>query len=84
MLCSSSKTYCWYDVTTNRNKFSNKGLTKRAIEQSADWPWETYRRVRDENTNITTTNRGFRTNNHAVATYKKTRKDFLIFTQKEL
>ena len=40
MLCLCSKTYCCYDVTSNKHKFSSKGLNKRVLEQSRngrDW-----------------------------------------------
>ena len=36
MLCLCSKTYCCYGVTSNKLKFSNKGLNKRVLEQSGD------------------------------------------------
>ena len=36
MLCLCSKTYCCYDVTTNKLKFCSKGLNKRILEQSGD------------------------------------------------
>ena len=42
------------------------------VEQIGDGPLEKYRRVLDEEVNqqaeVTSTNRGFRTNNHVVAT----------------
>ena len=34
MLCLYSKTYCCYDVTSNKVKFSSKGLNKRVLEES--------------------------------------------------
>ena len=48
MLCLCSKTYCCYDVTSNKPKFSSKGLNKRVLEQSGDGPLEHYRRVLKE------------------------------------
>ena len=48
MFCLCSKTYCCYDVTSNKLKFSSIGLNKRAVEQSGDGPLEKYRRVLNE------------------------------------
>ena len=45
MLCLCSKTYCCYDVTSNKLKFSSKGLNKRVLERSGDLPLENYPRV---------------------------------------
>ena len=67
-LCLCSKTYCCYDVTSKKLKFSSKGLNKRVLEQSGDGPLEKYRRVLYEKVYVTSNNRGFRTNNHSVAT----------------
>ena len=68
MLCLCSKTYCCYDVTSNSLKFSSKGLNKRVLEESSDGPLEKYRRVLNETVNIISNYRGFRKNNHSVAT----------------
>ena len=38
MLCLCSKTYCCYDVTSNKPKFSSKGLNKPVLAQSGDGP----------------------------------------------
>ena len=48
MLCLCSKTYCCYDVTSNKLKFSRKCLNKRVLEQSGDGPLEKYRKVLNE------------------------------------
>ena len=79
MLCLCSKTYCCYDVTSNQLKFSSKGLKKRVVEQSGDGPLEKYRRVLNENVNVTSNNRGFRTNNHSVATHEQGKKGLSYF-----
>ena len=84
MICLCSKTYCCYDTAKDKLKFSSKGLNKRVLEQSGNGPLEKYRRVLDEKVNVTSTNRGFRVNDHSVATYEQTKKDYLIFIQKEL
>ena len=83
MLCLCSKIYCCYDVTSKKLKYSRKYLNKRVLEQSGDGPQENYRRVLNEKVNITSNNRGFRTNNHSVATYEQGKKDLFFFTQNE-
>ena len=84
MLCLCSKTYCCYDVTSNKHKFSGKGLNKRVLEQSGDGPLEKYRRVLNEKVNVTSNNRGFRTNNYSVATYEQVKKDLSYFYPKRI
>ena len=84
MLCLCSKTYCCYDVTSNKLKFSSKGLNKRVLEQSGDGPLEKYRRVLNEKVNVTSNNRGFRTNNHSVATYEQVKKGLSYFYPKRI
>ena len=74
MLCLCSKTYCCYHVTSNKLKFSSKGLNKRVLDQSGDGPLEKYRRVLNEKVNVTSNKRGFRTNNHSVVTYESVKK----------
>ena len=56
MLCLCSKTYCCYDVTSNKPKFSSKGLKKRVLKQSGDGPLEKYRRVLNEKVKVTSNN----------------------------
>ena len=63
-----------YDNKSDKFKFSSKGLNKRVLEDSGDDPMSKHRRVLDEAINLTSTNRGFRTINHMVATYRQ-RKD---------
>ena len=84
MLCLCSKTYCCYDVTSNKPKFSSKGLNKRVLEQSGDGPLEKYRRVSNEKVNVTSNNRGFRTHNHSVATYEQVKKGLSYFRSKRI
>ena len=79
MLFFCSKTYCCYDVVSNKFKFRWKGLTKRVPEQSGDGPLEKYRRVLNEKDNIRSTNRGFRKNNHNVVTYEQVEKSISYF-----
>ena len=74
MLCLCSKSYCCYDVTSNKLKFSSKGLNKRVLEQSGERQLEKYRRVLNEKVNLTSNSTGFRTNNHSVATYEQVKK----------
>ena len=42
MLCLCIKTYCCYDFTSYKLKFSSKGLSKRVLEQSGDGPLENF------------------------------------------
>ena len=83
MLCLCS-TNCCYDVTSNKFKFSSKGLNKRVLEQSGDGPLEKYRRVLNEKVNVISNNRGFRTNNHSVATYEQVKKGLSYFYPKRI
>ena len=84
MLCLCSKTYCCYDVISNKLKFSSKGLNKRVLEQSGDGPLEKHRRVLNEKVNVTSNNRGFRTNIQSVATYKQVNKCLSYFYPKRI
>ena len=68
VLCLCTNTYCCYDVTSNKLKFSSKGFNKRLLEQSGDGPVEKYRRVLNETVNVTSNSRAFRTKNHSVPT----------------
>ena len=82
MLCLCSKTYCCYDKQTNKYKFSSKGLNKRTLEDCGDGPMSKYRKVLEEAVNVTSTNRGFRTIQHSVATYEQTKKGLSYFYPK--
>ena len=68
IFCVCSKTYCCYDFTSNKLKFSSKGINRRILEESGDGPLEKYRRVLNEKVSVILSNRGFRANNHSVAT----------------
>ena len=84
VLCLCSKTYCCYDITSNKPKFSSKGLNKRVLEQSCDGPVEKYRTVLNEKVNITSNNRGLRTNNLSVATYEQVKRGLSYFYRKRI
>ena len=84
MLCLCSKTYRCYDRESNKYKFSTSGLNKRTLEVSRDGPMSKYRRVLEEAVNVTSTNRGFRTMKHSVATYEQTKKGLSYFYPKRL
>ena len=84
MLCLCSKTYCCYDKQVNKYKFSSKGLNKRTLEDCGDGPMSKYRKVLEEAVNVTSTNRGFRTIQHSVATYEQTKKGFSYFCPKRI
>ena len=80
ILCLCSKTYCCYDKQTNKQKFSSKGLSKRTLEECGDsGPMSKYRKVLEEAVNVTSTNIGFRTIQHSVATYEQTKKGLSYF-----
>ena len=79
MLRFCSKTYCCYDSKSQKYKVNSKRLNKRALEDSGDGPMAKYRQVLDEAVNLKSTNRGFKTIIHAVATYEQ-KKDWAIFT----
>ena len=49
MLCLCSRTYCCYDVTSNKPKLFSEVLNKRVLEQSGDGPLEKHRGVLNEN-----------------------------------
>ena len=82
MLCLCSTTYCCYDVSSNKPKFCSKCLNNRVLEQSGDRPLEKHRRVLHEKVNVKSNNRGFRTNNHSVATYEQFSKSLSYFYPK--
>ena len=73
MFCLCSKTYCCYDSNSNRYIFSSKCLNERTLEDCGDGPMAKYRKVLEEFINVTSTNRGFRTVHHSVATYEQTK-----------
>ena len=84
MSCLCSKTYCCYDAQSDKYKFSSKSLNKRTVEENGDGTMEKYRRVMDEIINLISTNRGFRTINHCVATYEQSKKGLSYFYPKRI
>ena len=84
LLCLCSKTYCCYDRKSKKYKFSSKGLNKRTLEDCGDGPMSKYCKVLEEAVNVTSTNRGFRTMKHSVATYEQTKKGLSYFTHNVL
>ena len=84
MLCLCRNTYCCYDVTCTKLKFSSESLNKRVLEQSCDGQLEKYQRVLNEKVNVTSHKRGFRTNNHSVATYEQIKKGLSYFYPKRI
>ena len=67
---------------SDKFNFIFKDLNKRVLENSGDGPILKYRRVLDGAINLTSTNRGFRTVNHMVATYEQTKKGLSYFYPK--
>ena len=85
MLCLCSKTYCCYDKQTNRHNFSSKGFNKRTLKECGDGgSMSKYRKMLEEAVNVTSTNRGFRTIQHSVATYEQTKKGLTYFYPKRI
>ena len=84
MLRLCSKTYCCYDRKSNKYKLSSKGLNKRTLEDCGDGPMTKYRKVLEKEVNVTSTNSGFRTMRHSVATYEQTKKRLFQFYPKPL
>ena len=85
MLCLCSKIYCCYDKQSNKHKFISKEFNKRILEESGDGgPMSKYRKVLEEAVNVTSTKRGFRTNQHSVATYEQTKRGLSYFYPKRL
>ena len=76
----SSTAYCCYNSLSNKFKFSSKGPNKRSFEDSGDWTMAQYRKVLGETENVNWTNRGFRTKNHCVATYERTKKRIFFYS----
>ena len=83
MLCKTQTTYCCYDVTSIKLKFSRKGITEHVLEHSGHGPLEKHRRVLSEKLNVTSSERGFPTNNHTVATYEQDKESFSYFYPKQ-
>ena len=63
----------------NKYKFSSKGLKKRTLEDCGDGLMSKYLKGLERAVNVTSTNRGFRTIQHNVATYEQTKKGLSYF-----
>ena len=68
LLSLCSKTYCCYDVNSNKFKIGSKGLNKRVQEQNDDGHVDFYQRLLDIKMDIMPSNRDFRTGNFTVTT----------------
>ena len=84
MLCLSSESESCYDRKSNKYKFSSRGLNKRTLEDCGHGTMSKYRKVLEEAVNVTSTNRGFRTMKHSVATCEQTKKGLSCFDPKRL
>ena len=82
MIFPCNKTFCSFDLQSDKLKFSGKRLNKRTLEDSGDDPMSKYCAVLEEVVNITSTNGRFLTIQHAVATYEQTRRGFSHFHPK--
>ena len=85
MLCMCIKSYCCYYVTSNYLMFSSKCLNKSLLEQSSNGLLDKYRRVLNQEVNVTSNKRRFQTNNHSVdsGSQNRLRKVSPTFTQSE-
>ena len=79
-----SKTYCCYDVASNKLKFSSEDLNKRVLEHNGEGPFDKYYPIMDGKTNITSANGCFCTNNHTVATYELIKKGLSLSYSKKI
>ena len=84
MLCLCSKTYCCYDSNSNKHKFRSEILNTRTLGDCGDGSMAKYRKALDEFINVTSTNRGFWTAHHIVATYEQTKKGLSCFFSKRI
>ena len=84
MFCLCSKTYCCYDKQAIKYKFSSEGLNKRTLEDFGDGPMSKYRKVLEEAVSVASTNKGFRTIQHRVATFEQTKKRLSYFYPKRI
>ena len=80
MVALCSKTYCWLDEISKTVKLSSKGINQTALLKNS--PMQKYRSVLVEQTEIETTNRGFRVqNNEKVVTYELKKKAFIFLPE---
>ena len=84
LLCLCCKNYCCYDGKANKYKLSSKRLNKRTLEDCGDGPMSEYRKLLQEAVNVTSNNRGFRTNQHSVDTYEQSKKGLSFFYPKTI
>ena len=70
-------------LTRTSLKSEAKASRKRVLEENCDALLEKYRRVLYEKAIIASTKRGFRTNNHGLATYERIKKKFLFLPLKK-
>ena len=82
MICLCSITFCCNYSQLNNFTFSSEKLRKRTLEDSGDGPISKCRKVLEEVIIVTSTNWGFRTIQHDVATYEQ-RRDCHTFIPRE-
>ena len=77
-----------YIVATIERVTSTNSIARDSIKNNSgrlwDGPMSKYRKVLEEAVNVTSTNRGFRTMRHSVATYEQTKKGLFYFYPKRL
>ena len=82
MLRLCSKIYFCYDRKKNKFKFSSRGLNKTTLKDCGDGPVSKYCIVLKEAVNVTSTNRGFQTMKHTVATYEQTKRLHYLYPKR--
>ena len=82
MLCLRSETYCYYEETSNKLKFRSKALKKWKLEQSGVATLENYRKVLQNEVNNTALKCDFRSTDHTVATYERSKRSLVYFGPK--
>ena len=79
-----SKSNCCYNSLSENFKFKIRELNKPTFKECGDGPMAKYLNVLEETENVTSTNRGFRTKNHRVATYEQTKTALFYIHQKRI
>ena len=83
--CVSVAKHTFVKKQINKYKLGSRGLNKRTLEDCrGGGPMSKYLKVIEEAVNVTSTNGGFRTIQHGVATYEQTKKRLSYFYPKRI
>ena len=83
-ICLCSGTSCCFHRSTDKKSFSSKVWNQRTLEETSAGLLEKYRGVLEKKTDVQTTNRGSRTNQHSVCAHEQKKENCHIFIQNEL